>query len=271
VSFGDDFRRFFVSGMAALLPTLITLWLLVWAWNFLWENLGRHIIAGIKWTWASMAEAGLVRFEPYGYIGRYWADDLLRTKLVGVLLAVLLVYVIGVIIGNFIGRTFYRLIESTVMRIPLVRAVYPAVKQVTDFVLSSRRGERFATSHVVAVQPHEQGIWSIGLITGGGLPSLAQVTGEELVTVFVPSTPTAFTGYVLVVPRRNVVELPMSVEDAMRLLVSGGVIAPGVPPPQRQRQQQQQALDSSDVVPPPAPLADSRIEDEASPKPQATG
>ena len=234
VTFGDDFRRFFMSGMAALLPTLITLWLLVWAWNFLWESLGQHIIFGIKWMWLSMAESGLVRAEPAGYIGRYWSEDRLHTRIIGVVLAVLLVYIIGVLVGNFIGRTFYRLAERAVMRIPLVRAVYPAVKQVTDFVLSKRR-DQFASSHVVACQPHEQGIWSIGLITGGGLKPLNDAVGEDLVTVFVPSTPTAFSGYVLVVPRRNVVELPMTVEEAMRLLVSGGVIVPDA-----QRTQQKQ-------------------------------
>jgi uncharacterized membrane protein len=263
VSFGDDFRRFFMSGMAALLPTLITLWLLVWAWNFLWESLGQHIIFGIKWMWLSMAESGLVRAEPAGYIGRYWSEDRLHTRIIGVVLAVLLVYIIGVLVGNFIGRTFYRLAERAVMRIPLVRAVYPAVKQVTDFVLSKRR-DQFASSHVVACQPHEQGIWSIGLITGGGLKPLNDAVGEDLVTVFVPSTPTAFSGYVLVVPRRNVVELPMTVEEAMRLLVSGGVIVPDAQRTQQKQLEQQQQPQSrqSEVLPLPEgrPLAVSRTQ-----------
>ena len=135
--------------MAALLPTLITLWLLVWAWNFLWESLGRHIIYAIKWMWLSMAESGLVRPEPAGYIGRYWSEESFSTRLVGVLLAVLLVYIVGVFVGNFIGRTFYRIAERAVMKIPLVRAVYPAVKQVTDFLLAKRR-DQFVSSHVVA-------------------------------------------------------------------------------------------------------------------------
>jgi uncharacterized membrane protein len=138
---------------------------------------------------------------------------------------VLLIYILGVLVGNFIGRTFYRLLEIAVMRIPFVRAIYPAVKQVTDFLLANR-GSSFSGSHVVAVQPHEKGIWSIGLLTGSGLRALAEVAGEEMVTVFVPSSPTAFSGYVLVVPRNHVVELPLTVEEAMRLLVSGGVIVP---------------------------------------------
>jgi uncharacterized membrane protein len=225
LTFGEDFRRFFVSGMAALLPTLITLWLLVKIWEFLWESLGQHIIFAIRQVWYYLGHKGLVRDEPAAYIREYWSSDSMMTRVVGVLLAILLVYTVGVFVGNLIGRQFYRLAESAVLRIPLIRAVYPAVKQVTDFILSNR-SNKFAASHVVACQPHEQGIWSIGLITGGGLKPLNDAAGEEMVTVFIPSTPTAFSGYVLVVPRRNVVELPMTVEEAMRLLVSGGVIVP---------------------------------------------
>ena len=73
----------------------------------------------------------------------------------------------------------------------------------------------------------------MALITGNGLAPLSERTREEMVTVFVPSSPTAFSGYVMVVPRSGVVELPMSVEEAMRLLISGGVLAPKatLPPP----------------------------------------
>jgi uncharacterized membrane protein len=79
---------------------------------------------------------------------------------------------------------------------------------------------------VVAIEPHAKGIWSVGLVTGGGLRPLSESVGQDMVTVFIPSTPTAFTGYVVVVPRETLVELPLTVEEAMRLLVSGGVIEP---------------------------------------------
>jgi uncharacterized membrane protein len=227
-SFADDFRRFFTRGLAALLPTLITLGLLLWAWNFLWDSLGQYIIWLIKWTWLELVEAHVFQFQTAGYIGRYWDPDVypFRTHLLGVGLAVLLVYIVGVLVGNLIGRAAWRLAERGVMRIPLVRAIYPAVKQVTDFVLEDHQSPRLAGSRVVAVQPHEQGIWSIGMVTGRANWPLDLGRPQEMVTVFVPSTPTAFTGYVLVVPRTRVVELPMSVEEALRLLVTGGVIAP---------------------------------------------
>jgi uncharacterized membrane protein len=213
--------------MAALLPTLITLWLLVKLWEFLWEALGRHIIYVIRVVWANLAEWGWVSDQPAGYIHRRLPSESGWVQVCGVLLAILLVYVVGVFVGNFIGRQFWRLGEMAAMRVPLVRAIYPAVKQVTDLFLADRTGQ-FAGSRVVAVQHRAQEVWTIGFVTGPGLKALSEMTGDETVSVFVPSTPTAFSGYVVLVPRQNVVELPISVEDAMRLLVSGGVLAPTV-------------------------------------------
>jgi uncharacterized membrane protein len=217
---------FFLRGLAALLPTLLTLWLLLWVWNFLWNSLGQYIILGLQQMWDSPGTVGLLPVKSHPEIMDFlWHPEWTVTHFVGVILSMILVYIIGVLVGNFIGRSMWRAIEVGVLRIPLVRAIYPAVKQVTDFLLAER-STQFQESRVVAVQPHEKGIWSIGLVTGGGLRSLTDATGQEMVTVFVPSSPTAFSGYVLVVPRSEVVELPLKVEEAMRLLVSGGVLSP---------------------------------------------
>jgi uncharacterized membrane protein len=235
IGFADDFRRFFLRGVATLTPTLITIFLLSWVWNQLNDKLGRHIITGlrygVKWVWATTSN------QQSGYIDRYW-DHLWglmspwQIEVLGVVLAIILVYIVGLLVGNLIGRTLWRLTEVGVMRIPVVRAIYPAVKQITDFVLADRKNQ-FSDSRVVAVQPHAQAIWSIGLITGPGLPPLSRQVGQEMVTVFIPSSPTAFSGYVLVVPRESVVELPLTVEEAMRLLISGGVITPSGQEPAR--------------------------------------
>jgi uncharacterized membrane protein len=75
------------------------------------------------------------------------------------------------------------------------------------------------------VQPHSSNIWSIGLVTGAGIRSLSQSIGSDMVTVFIPSSPTSFSGYVVIVPKDRVVQLPMSVEEAMRLLITGGVVS----------------------------------------------
>jgi uncharacterized membrane protein len=222
VSFGEDFRRFFLRGLAAVLPTLITLLLLIKLWEILWEYLGQHIIWLIKLASARIHGAGGI-----GYVKWSWDQNVPGwvQEALGVLLAIILVYFVGLIVGNFLGRTAWRLLETAVMRIPLIRAIYPAVKQVTDFVLADRKSQLQA-SRVVAVRPHSDEIWSIGLVTGPGLKSLSDAVGTDMVTVFIPSSPTSFSGYVLVVPRERIVELPLTVEEAMRLLVTGGVSGP---------------------------------------------
>lgn len=226
-SFSQDFRRFFVRGLAALMPTLITLWLLLKVWEFLWGSLGIYIIMGMRRLAA--ATAPLHWAPAWVEHGPELSADSHNVpwtvQVTGVLLAVILVYLVGLFAGNFLGRTAWRLAERAVMRIPLIRAIYPAVKQVTDFVLAEK-GNQFAGARVVAVEPHSKGIWSIGLVTGPGLRGLSESLGSEMITVFVPSSPTAFSGYVLVVPRDSVIELPLTVEQAMRVLVSGGVIDP---------------------------------------------
>jgi uncharacterized membrane protein len=141
LTFGEDFKRFFLKGLAALLPTLITLAILVKVWEFLWEVLGQHLINAIKWTWRTLSNNGLLPPQPVGHIDQYFSEMAnWKVQLMGVLLAVVLVYIVGLLVGNLIGRTLWRFIEMAVLRIPIVRAVYPAVKQVTDFVLAERRG-----------------------------------------------------------------------------------------------------------------------------------
>jgi uncharacterized membrane protein len=226
-NFSQDFRRFFLRGLAALMPTLITIWLLMKVWEFLWGSLGFYIILGLRRLASATAPlsdtAAKVALRPELAADPHnipW-----YVQIGGVLLAIILVYLVGLFAGHFLGRVTWRLAERAVMRVPLIRAIYPAVKQVTDFVLADK-SQQFAGTRVVAVEPHAKGIWSIGLVTGPGLRPISESVGSEMITVFVPSSPTAFSGYVLVVPRESVIELPLSVEQAMRVLVSGGVIDP---------------------------------------------
>lgn len=248
-SFMEDFKRLFVRGLVAILPTLVTFWLIVWAWNFLWLNLGQYILRGLSYLyWLISQPAGPLL--PTFYV-KAWLDDRLpewAVQAIGVLLAVLLIYFVGLVAGNLLGRTFYRIGENLVLRVPFVRAVYPTIKQITDFLLAERKNT-FHGSRVVAVRQHAGNIWSVGLYTGSEVRGISNQ--DEMLTVFIPSTPTAFTGYVVVVPRRDIVELPMTVEEAMRLLLSGGVVDP-----QRAVAESQQALSASQDRDPSASLPD---------------
>ena len=225
-SFAGDFQRFFLRGLGTLLPTILTVALIWYVINFLWDSIGWYLVEAIKNLWLLAIRQGAVDPANAMYVNWFWDTEKWYTKPLGVLLALISIYLVGLLVGNFIGRFFYRTAERLVLRVPVVRALYPAIKQVTDLLVGNRDGQQFQGSRVVAVRPHADDIWSVALVTGPGLTPLSKATGQEMVTVFMPSSPTAFSGYVILVPRKNVVELPMSVEEAMRLLVSGGVLMP---------------------------------------------
>ena len=269
--FMDDFRRFFVRGLAALVPTLLTLAIIIWAYQFLRDSVGGPLTEGLFTicTWVSPEPApGLV--DPYNDALRYgdrideWNDrgeqltrqhirihhpalhdqnEEVRNEaeahrrqalwriafakyklhLLGFLIAIVLVYFVGFFLASFMGRAVWRGTERLLCRIPLIRAVYPNVKQVTDFLLSERRVE---FSGVVAVQYPRKGLWSVGLSTGAPMRLVQAASEDELVTVFIPSSPTPVTGYVIQVPRQDVLELPLSIDEGLRFTISGGVIKP---------------------------------------------
>lgn len=265
-TFLGNFKRFFVRGLAALLPTLLTIAILVWAYNLIEHYIGQYITRGFIAALSVTAGAPSTDFvDPtadalkYGeritewdettgrwltkeykvlqYKARKGLYDRERTQvlwrlafakyrfhLVGFLVAIILVYFVGFFLASFFGRTTLHVLERLWARIPLVKAVYPYVKQVTDFVFRERQLE-FAS--VVAVQYPRKGLWSVGLVTGPPLRAIQASASSEMVTLFVPSSPTPFTGYVITAPRADVVELPLSIDEALRFTVSGGVIRPG--------------------------------------------
>jgi uncharacterized membrane protein len=110
------------------------------------------------------------------------------------------------------------------MRFPVIRFVYPMIRQMTDFVFSERK-VHFRS--VVAIEYPRKGTWTIGFLTGRGFEALEKKTTAGLVAVFVPSSPTPVTGWVVFVAEQDVIQLDITVDDALRLMISGGVILPG--------------------------------------------
>jgi len=112
------------------------------------------------------------------------------------------------------------------MRTPGLRGIYPYIKQVTDFFLTQAEQKKLSFSKVVAVEYPRKGIWSIGLITGTGLKKITEEVKKELLTVLIPTSPTPFTGFVIMVPKKQTIEMDITIEEVFRFLVSGGVITP---------------------------------------------
>lgn len=141
----------------------------------------------------------------------------------GVLLALVIVIVTGVVVANLFGRQLVRVWEDFLARIPLVRSIYSSVKQVTETIFSSN-GNSFR--RVVLVEYPRKGIWTLAFLTGEGIKVFEEKTGESLINVFVPTTPNPTSGFFLMIRREDAIELDISVDSALRMIISTGVVVP---------------------------------------------
>lgn len=225
-TFTNDFRRFFVRGLAAVMPTVLTVVVIVWVFTLIQDYCGTSInkaaayFTSVLWLkWANITNvdrASEVRMMIFSFWNRYlfW---------VGFLLAIIGVYVFGRFIASFFGRVIWRVLERALIQLPIIKLIYPSIKQVTDFLLTKRKME---FSNVVAVEYPRKGIWAIGLVTNTGLGTLQKLLPGEQLTVFIPSSPTPITGYTITVGRDDVINLPISIDEALRFTISAGVIQP---------------------------------------------
>ncbi len=270
----DEFKRFFIRGLAAVLPTLLTVAVFAWAYRLVDDIMGQHITTGmlkiVSLTGPPDAvdedEDALIYGEPinewldqgHGELtGRratveykiihnkalssknekirakavheknetLWRIAFIKYKLhlIGFLIAIIVVYFVGFFLASFFGRATWRFAENALGRVPLVKDIYPSIKQVTDFLFSESKLE---FSGVVAVPYPRKGIWSVGLLTGTPMKAIQEHTKQEMVTVFIPSSPTPVTGYTITVHRDEIIELALSVDEALRFIISAGVIKP---------------------------------------------
>lgn len=191
-----SFRRSFLTGLLVLAPLGVTAWVSVWLFRTL-DDLVRPLILSVPW----IAHA----LPPGGILG------------IGVLAAIVVITLVGLFANNLLGRTFFGLIDSMLARIPWVKAVYGAAKEISGVVFSDK-GRAFR--YVVLIEYPRAGIYSIGFVTSEPV----HAGHEEFIHVFLPTSPNPTSGYFLLVPRADCRRLDMSVEDGLKLIVSGGAV-----------------------------------------------
>lgn len=144
----------------------------------------------------------------------------------GIIFATAILLLTGMLAANLFGRRLVGLWESALNRIPLVRSIYGSVKQISATILDSS-GKSFRK--VVTLQYPRQGVWSIGFLTNEAVHTELDEIQNRLVAVFVPTTPNPTSGFIIMAPRAEVIELDMSVEEGFKFVISMGVIMPGHP------------------------------------------
>ena len=188
-------RELFLVGLAVVLPLVVTYLLL----RFLFETLDRLLDPIIQ-----------------GILGR-------RIPGLGFLASVAIIFLAGILTTNIVGRKLVAMTEGLLLRIPLVKNVYAASKQLFDAVTLPGKE---AFRQVVMLEYPRQGVYALGFITATQAKGFQDLVGEPTVNVFVPTAPNPTSGFFLVVPEKSIIPVPISVEEALKLIVSGGLIVP---------------------------------------------
>jgi uncharacterized membrane protein len=141
----------------------------------------------------------------------------------GIVWVILVIVITGALVSNFIGRKLLELWEKLLNRIPGFRGIYKALKQLSDTVLSTS-GDSFKKA--VLVEYPRRGMWTIAFQTGNYRGEVEKKIGEEIINIYVPTTPNPTSGFFIMLPKDEVIELDMSVDDAFKLIISTGVVVP---------------------------------------------
>jgi uncharacterized membrane protein len=193
-------RRYFVAGLIVWIPLGVTIFI------------GRFIVLQMDKT---------LRFVPKEYLPETWLGFAIPG--LGVLLTLLLVLMTGLLVANFVGRSMVGVWESLLERIPIVRSIYSAAKKFVEIVFSDS-GQSF--KKVLLIEYPRKGIYSLAFQTATNLGEVQERTGEPVVCTFVPTTPNPTSGYIIIVPRKDIIELDMEVDEAFKMIVSLGVVIP---------------------------------------------
>jgi len=197
----ERLRGYFIAGILVTGPTGLTLYLTWVLVNFIDTSVG-HILPK--------------QYNPETYLPFYIPG-------IGLVIAVVGLTLIGAATAGFLGRILLRLSERILARMPVVRSVYGAVKQIFETVLAKQSN---SFREVVLVEWPRREMWTIGFVTAAVESEVRSLAGQDPVAIYIPTTPNPTSGYLVFVPRKDIVTLGMSVEDAIKYVISTGIVAP---------------------------------------------
>lgn len=205
-------KKYIVTGLLVWLPLAITIWVLSW------------LLGAMDGVFAALLSVAQVVL-PADMTAAI--EKLRHVPGLSVLVLAAVLMLTGVFAANIVGQWWLRQGGRVLARIPIVKGIYNSVKQVSDTLFSSS-GNAFREA--VLVQYPRQGSWTIAFVTGKPGGEVANELQGDFVSVYVPTTPNPTSGFFLMMPRADVVALKMSVDEALKYVISMGVVAPAVPP-----------------------------------------
>jgi uncharacterized membrane protein len=195
----NKLKRYFITGLLTILPVFLTLYLIFIIFRFI-----DNIVGGIINSYLKAA---------FGF----------SIPGLGFIIAILITLVIGFVVSHLLSKRALPLIERWFLKLPGVRQIYPSIKQIISFIFSQ---DKSVFKKVVLVEYPSKGIWSVGFMTNEGFREAQELIGQELVQVLIGSTPSPWSGFLILVPKNAVKFLEMSEEECVKLIVSGGILKP---------------------------------------------
>lgn len=202
----------------------------------LWARLRTYFFAGIlitapvsltiylAWLFISFVDERVFSLLPPEYNPESYMPFFIPG--LGLLVVLVGLTLIGALTAGFLGRAARQLIDGILNRLPVIRSLYSAIKQIMETVLANKSS---AFRECVLIEYPRKGIWTLGFITGTSKGEVQDVTTELLINVFVPTTPNPTSGFLLFVPEQDIIRLKMPIEDGLKLVVSGGIVTPPEP------------------------------------------
>lgn len=196
----ERLRQYFIAGLVVVAPVFLTVYVLFIIFKFADGILGKYLNIYFK------------KALGFGIPG------------LGFIISILLIVFIGFLTKRFIGRKILHDLERWFSGLPLIKNIYPTLKQIILFVLAQK--DNFGFKKVVLTEFPGKGIWSLGFLTNEQFRDINKATGKEMVAVFIPSTPGPFTGFTIFVPKEEVKFVDISISDALKIIISGAVFKP---------------------------------------------
>ncbi|MEY4698618.1 MAG: hypothetical protein RLZZ619_164 [Pseudomonadota bacterium] len=201
-------KKYFIAGMLVWAPLAITIWVMTWGLSVL-DGVFGSVMSALMAILPSALKPALQSFR-----------DLPG---VGILIVLAIILATGVFAANFVGQWWIKLWDQIITHIPIVKSIYSSVKQVSGTLFSSK-GNAFRKA--VLIPYPRNGSWTIAFVTGTPADEVATKLGSEHVNVFLPTTPNPTSGFFMIVPRADIIELEMGVEEALKHIVSMGSVPP---------------------------------------------
>lgn len=201
VSFTGKLRNYFMAGILVTAPISITIYL--------------------GWLFVTFVDSKVTPLIPRAYNPENYLPFAIPG--IGVVVIIVTMILIGAMTAGFVGRIFNRVSERVMNRVPVLRSVYKATRQIFETILAQQSN---AFREAVLVEYPRKGMWVIAFITGTTKGEVQAITEDSLINIFIPTTPNPTSGFLIFVSKSEIIPLSMSVEDALKMVISGGIVTP---------------------------------------------